>query len=321
MFPKVNKIDINLAIKNVFNEHAKSLSVMSNHVKKDNYEQAIKTIKNSNGHVIVCGMGKSGHVGKKIAATFASTGTPSFFLHPSEAYHGDLGMITKEDVIILISNSGETDEVLQLIPSLKLFRNKIIAITNKVDSTLAINAEVVLPIIMDKEACPNNLAPTTSTIITMAIGDALAIALMQHKQFMANDFARYHPGGALGKKLLTKVSQVMVNENLPIISRNTKFSDFIIIMNETRLGVALVVENKKVVGVITDGDLRRCLNNKHDDIQQITAEQIMTKSPKRINQNEMLNKAEQKMTENKISSLVVQNNEDELVGLIQIYNV
>lgn len=311
------------SIRTVFSEHAKALALMAGLDEYKQYEQVIEYILESHGHIIICGMGKSGHVGKKMAATFASTGTPSFFLHPSEAFHGDLGMITKDDVIILISNSGETNEVLQLVPSLKSFKNKIIAITNNVNSTLAKNANVVLPIIMEKEACPNNLAPTTSTLITMAIGDALAVALMQHKEFRANDFALYHPGGALGKKLLTQVRDVMVKDDLPIVEQHMSLNEVIVVMNQGRLGIAIVKssDTENIVGIITDGDLRRCLSKVDVDFNSIKAEEIMTLSPKFVYQNEMLSTVETIMTENKISTLIVLDGHEKLVGLVQIYSI
>jgi arabinose-5-phosphate isomerase len=319
----VKNTKIQNSIRTVFSEHAKALALMAGLDEYKQYEQVIEYILESHGHIIICGMGKSGHVGKKMAATFASTGTPSFFLHPSEAFHGDLGMITKDDVIILISNSGETNEVLQLVPSLKSFKNKIIAITNNVNSTLAKNANVVLPIIMEKEACPNNLAPTTSTLITMAIGDALAVALMQHKEFRANDFALYHPGGALGKKLLTQVRDVMVKDDLPIVEQHMSLNEVIVVMNQGRLGIAIVKssDTENIVGIITDGDLRRCLSKVDVDFNSIKAEEIMTLSPKFVYQNEMLSTVETIMTENKISTLIVLDGHEKLVGLVQIYSI
>lgn len=315
-------IDPKSTIVDVFMQHSHALSLMAGASNTDDYKAAVECLFACKGHVIICGMGKSGHVGKKMAATFASTGTPSFFLHPSEAFHGDLGMITKDDAIILISNSGETNEVLQLVPSLKNFKNKIIAITNNVNSTLAKNSDVVLPIIMEKEACPNNLAPTTSTLITMAIGDALAITLMQQKKFMSHDFARYHPGGALGKKLLTQVKDVMVKDNLPIVHRTTPLNEVIVTMNQGRLGLAVVtcIKSKKVIGIITDGDLRRCLSSIDGGFHIVKAEEIMTLSPMFVSKNETVCKVEKIMTTNKVSSLVVLDGEL-LVGLIQIYSM
>ncbi len=182
------------SIVETFQHQAEALQNMANTIDFEEYQKAISFILNCKGHVIICGMGKSGHVGKKISATLASTGTPSFFLHPSEAFHGDLGMITRDDVIILISNSGETDEVLQLIPSLKSFGNKVISITGRAESTMSVNSDASLLLADSKESCPNNLAPTTSTTLTIALGDALAVALMKARQFQPNDFARFHPG-------------------------------------------------------------------------------------------------------------------------------
>ncbi|WP_448546849.1 KpsF/GutQ family sugar-phosphate isomerase [Thalassotalea fusca] len=307
-------------VSETFLAHSEALKLMAELSKDHSYFDAIRCLKECSGHVIVCGMGKSGHVGKKMAATFASTGTPSFFLHPSEAFHGDLGMITKSDVMILISNSGETDEVLQLIPSLQIFGNSIIAITNNENSTLARNAHIILPIVMDKEACPNNLAPTTSTMITMAIGDALAIALMKYKRFEANDFARYHPGGSLGRKLLTKVGDTMKIDNLPIVNKKATFADVVLTMNQGRLGLAVVVEDNRAIGVITDGDLRRTISKLNRDFTALYASDMMTKSPKFICNSEMIEKAENVMDKYKISSLLVKDSESNFVGVIQRYN-
>lgn len=201
--------DITESIKQTFKQQGETLLNLSEQFNKAQYKLALSLMLQCKGHVIICGMGKSGHVGRKMSATLASTGTPSFFVHPAEAFHGDLGMITCDDVVILISNSGETDEILKLIPSLKNFGNRIIAITGGLQSTLAKNADAVLEIKMQSESCPNNLAPTTSTTLTMAIGDALASALMNKRHFMPNDFARFHPGGSLGRRLLTRLKDVM----------------------------------------------------------------------------------------------------------------
>ena len=201
--------DVIDSIKQTFKQQGETLLDLAATFNKAQYKLALSLMIQCKGHVIICGMGKSGHVGRKISATLASTGTPSFFVHPAEAFHGDLGMITPDDVVVLISNSGETDEVLKLIPSLKNFGNRIIAITGGMKSTLAKNADAVLEIKMQGESCPNNLAPTTSTTLTMAIGDALASALMNKRNFMPNDFARFHPGGSLGRRLLTRLKDVM----------------------------------------------------------------------------------------------------------------
>ncbi|PMH45934.1 arabinose-5-phosphate isomerase [Vibrio sp. 10N.286.49.B3] len=305
------------SIKNTYSQQADALNIMASNIDNEEYLKALDFMFNCKGHVIICGMGKSGHVGTKIAATLASTGTPAFFLHPSEAFHGDLGMITKEDVIILISNSGETDEVLQLIPSLRSFGNKTIAITGKTTSTLSKNSDATLQLVMDKEACPNNLAPTTSTTLTIAVGDALAVALMEMRQFEPNDFARFHPGGSLGKRLLTKVKDVMTSNNLPLVNAEDKMTDVIVKMNEGRKGVAIVLQDNNLVGIITDGDLRRSLVS-DKPLSELIAKSVMSQSPKTCLESKMLNEAEEIMKSNDISTLIVLNSSESVTGLIQI---
>ena len=260
----------------------------------DEFNQAVELMLHCEGRVVVAGMGKSGLVGKKMVATFASTGTPSFFLHPTEAFHGDLGMLKPIDVVILISNSGETDDVNKLIPSLKNFGNKIIAITGNPHSTLGKYADVVLNIHVEREACPNNLAPTTSTLVTMALGDALAIALITARDFRAEDFARFHPGGSLGRKLLCRVRDVM-NANVPVAEPTATFSECLSVMNEGRMGVAVIMQAGKLCGIITDGDIRRTLAKFGAESLNKTAEQIMSRNPKTIADSTFLGKAEEMM--------------------------
>lgn len=311
--------DAVLQIKRTLKEQGNALKKLSDDVDSYQYQETLKLLLTCQGHIIVCGMGKSGHVGKKIAASFASTGTPSFFLHPAEAFHGDLGMITKDDIVILISNSGETDEVLQLIPSIKAFGNHIIAITGKADSTLAKNATTTLLINIEKESCPNNLAPTVSTTATIAIGDALVVSLMKLRNFKAHDFAKFHPGGSLGRRLLTKVKDVMKSANLPLVSADSLLCDVIVAMNEGRYGIGLVVENNLLIGIITDGDLRRVMMEKQPFT--MTALNIMTHNPKTCYEIDMLTDAEKIMQEHKISTVVVLNDKEQVSGLIQIYNI
>lgn len=269
------------------------------------------------GHVILSGMGKSGHVGRKMSATMASTGTPSFFIHPAEAFHGDLGMITPYDLLILISASGETDEILKLIPSLKNFGNRIVAITNNGQSTLAKHADAVLELHMASEACPNNLAPTTSTTLTMAIGDALAIALMEKRHFRSDDFARYHPGGSLGRRLLTRVSDVM-SDQVPSIDASADFKQVIQAISGGCQGMVAVTEQNRLVGIITDGDLRRFME-KTENFLQTTAISMMTRQPLTISPAMMVAEAEAIMQKRRVSSLLVTEN-DNIVGLLRIFN-
>ena len=285
----------------------------------DEFNQAVELMLHCEGRVVVAGIGKSGLVGKKMVATFASTGTPSFFLHPTEAFHGDLGMLKPIDVVILISNSGETDDVNKLIPSLKNFGNKIIAITGNPHSTLGKYADVVLNIHVEREACPNNLAPTTSTLVTMALGDALAIALITARDFRAEDFARFHPGGSLGRKLLCRVRDVM-NPNVPVAEPSATFSECLSVMNEGRMGVAVIMQAGELCGIITDGDIRRTLAKLGAESLNKTAEQIMSRSPKTIADSTFLGKAEEMMKALHIHSLVALDENGKVSGLMEFSN-
>ncbi|MBA2072922.1 KpsF/GutQ family sugar isomerase [Aeromonas veronii] len=311
--------DVIDSIKQTFKQQGETLLELAATFNKAQYKLALSLMIQCKGHVIICGMGKSGHVGRKISATLASTGTPSFFVHPAEAFHGDLGMITPDDVVVLISNSGETDEVLKLIPSLKNFGNRIIAITGGMKSTLAKNADAVLEIKMQGESCPNNLAPTTSTTLTMAIGDALASALMNKRNFMPNDFARFHPGGSLGRRLLTRLKDVM-STNLTKVNKTTSLKEVIVGMTKDQHGIALVMDDQKLIGVITDGDLRRAMLRHDFDLNAFNAEDIMTMSPITANCNSMLNDAEVLMREHQVKQLLVIDENSYIVGIIDFYN-
>ena len=282
----------------------------------DAFSQVVDLILACEGRLVIGGIGKSGLIGKKMVATFASTGTPSFFLHPTEAFHGDLGMLKPIDIMMLISYSGETDDVNKLIPSLKNFGNKIIALTSNKNSTLARHADYVLDITVEREVCPNNLAPTTSALVTLALGDALAVSLITARHFQPADFAKFHPGGSLGRRLLCKVKDQM-QTRLPITTPDTNFTDCLTIMNEGRMGLALVMENQQLKGIITDGDVRRALTANGADTLNKTAKELMTSSPKTIHENEFLAKAEDLMKEKKIHSLVVVNDENNVVGLVE----
>src|ERR1035437_5587709 len=244
--------------KRVFNTEIESLRFVADAV-DDNFTSAVEAILKASGKVIIIGIGKSGIIGKKIAATFASTGTPGFFLHPGEAFHGDLGMVGREDIIILISYSGETDEVLKLIPFLEWNKNVIIGITGNPNSTIAKNSDFHLNINIIQEACPLDLAPTSSTTAALVMGDALAVALMESRNFQHEDFARFHPGGSLGRKLLVRVKDLMRADNLPFIKEDASFTELLLRMSEGRLGMVIVGDARHVKGIITDGDLRRAL--------------------------------------------------------------
>lgn len=284
-------------------------------------DKAIELILAHDGHLVVCGMGKSGLVGRKIAATLSSTGTPALFLHPAEAIHGDLGMVRQNDVIILISNSGETEEVVKLLPALKRLNVKIISLIGRTDSALGKAADVILDASVDKEACPLNLAPTTSSMAALVLGDALAVVLMEHRGFQAEDFAARHPGGKLGQMLLNSVADKMVTDHLPYVSADRLMSEVIIEMTKSRLGLALIGNAEKLDGIITDGDLRRMLVEERQ-LDKTTAGEVMNASPQFIAQDASLSEAEEKMAQAKIQSLIVRESpqaDAPVVGVIQIF--
>lgn len=305
--------------KTVFNTEIESLQQIASELDAE-FAKAVQLVLESSGRFIIIGMGKSGIIGKKIAATLASTGTASFYVHPGEAFHGDLGMIQPGDVTLLISNSGETEELIRIIPFLTWQKNKMIALTGNPQSTLARNAHAVLNIAVAKEACNNNLAPTSSTTATLVMGDALAVTLSTLKQFMPEDFARFHPGGSLGRKLLTKVHEVMRSKDLPICGSDASFRDVVSVMNQGRLGLAIIIDDDQLQGIITDGDLRRALNN-FDNPILLKAAEFMTTSPKTINQDEMFSVAEEIMQQFKINSILVSGDGKQVVGILQIYNI
>lgn len=287
----------------------------------EDFTYAINSLSKCNGKVIVCGMGKSGIVGKKIAATFSSTGTSSFFLHPGEAFHGDLGMIQNDDHVILISYSGETDEVLKIIPFLKNQGNCIISMTGNPNSTLAKHSDFHININVNREACPLKLAPTSSTTVTMIMGDAIAICLMNYRNFKEDDFAKYHPGGSLGKKLLLKVSDVMRTKNLPISNLKDPIDQIIYKITSGKLGVVVVTENDKILGIITDGDIRRSMIEKKEMFFRLTANELMTKNPKSIHSNSKLNIAKLLINKFRITSLLAVDDDGKLVGILQGYDI
>lgn len=282
------------------------------------FEKAVELIKNSQGHIVICGMGKSGLVGRKISATLASTGTPSYFLHPGEAIHGDLGIVQSHSIVILISYSGETDEILALLPALKRLKVKIISMTGEVNSNLAKNSDIILNISVDKEACPLNLAPTTSTLTTLIIGDALAVSLMNIKNFKQEDFALTHPGGSLGRRLLLSVKDEMVTDKLPFVEKNGSMKEVVLKMTESRLGLALIGSKDQLYGIITDGDLRRSLLIS-EDFSKIEIKKILNKSPLTAYEDDNLQVAHERMKEARLQSLVVKNKNEKIVGIIQIF--
>ncbi len=287
----------------------------------DDFERAVEAIIACRGKVIVTGMGKSGLIGRKIAATLASTGTSSFFLHPGEAYHGDLGMIERGDTVLALSTSGQTDEVLKLIPFLQNNGNVIISITGNPSSTLARNSAFHLNSAVKHEACPLSLAPTSSTTAMLAMGDALAVALMHARDFKAEDFARFHPGGSLGRRLLTKVRDVMRRDNLPTVSPRMKLGDVIIAISNARMGVAVVTEDGEIKGLVTDGDVRRAMLKYRDRFFDTAVEEIMTRTPKKISEDDRVTDAEELMQNHKIHSLLVTAPDGKLAGIIELYDL
>ena len=313
-------MNIKYIAKEVFEIEAQQMLNVSK-LLNDDFEKATKSVYESKGKFIISGMGKSGIIGKKIAATLASTGTPSFFLHPAEAYHGDLGVIEAEDIILLISNSGETDEVLKLIPFLKMQRNITISMSGKPDSTLAKNTTYHLNIAVEKEACPLQLAPTSSTTATLVMGDAIAIALMKLRGFKDENFARFHPGGSLGRKLLTKVEDVMKKENLPICNENSSIKNVIHKITDGKCGLVVVADDNIIKGIITDGDIRRAMENNEDNFFTLEASSLMSINPKTIKSNEKLIVASEVMSYTKINSLLVVNELDQFVGIVQMYDI
>ncbi|CAH9061675.1 Arabinose 5-phosphate isomerase KpsF [Pseudoalteromonas haloplanktis] len=305
---------INIA-QEVIQTEIESLAFMSTRV-DEGFSLAVDVILKSSGRTIICGMGKSGIIGKKIAASFASTGTPSFFMHPGEAFHGDLGMVKPEDVFIAISNSGETDEVLKLLPFLRNNGNFVIAITGNMHSTLSRNAQCHLDIAVPREACKLQLAPTSSTTATLVMGDALTVALMEKRKFQPEHFARFHPGGSLGKRLLSKVKDVMVTQNLPIISQDDSLIDVIHTISSGKLGLALVVYNGSVISIITDGDLRRTIERYEKSAFDLKARDFAKLKPLSISEDTGVDQAFQFMDEKGVNALVVYN-AGKLVGVIR----
>ena len=285
----------------------------------ESFAEAVQLIYNSKGRVIITGIGKSAIIANKIVATLNSTGTPSVFMHAADAIHGDLGLVLKEDVVICISKSGNTPEIKVLIPLLKKAKNTLIAITGNLKSMLAEQADFIFNSYVEKEACPNNLAPTTSTTAQLVIGDALAVCLLEIRGFSSDDFAKYHPGGALGKKLFLTVKDLLALNEKPAVSLKSAVKEVIIEISKKRLGVTAVIENNKIVGIITDGDLRRMLANT-EDFSKLCAEDIMSIAPKTINVNAMAIEAMELMESSEISQLLV-HDEEHYAGVIHLHDL
>jgi len=285
----------------------------------DQFAQATEYILNSKGRVVITGVGKSALIGAKIVATFNSTGTPALFMHAADAIHGDLGTIQQNDVVICLSKSGNTEEIKMLVPLIKRGDNKLIAITGNMDSFLAKQADFVLNTYVEKEACPNNLAPTTSTTAQLVMGDALAISLLELRGFSSDDFAKFHPGGSLGKRLYLRVSDIVGNNLKPQVNIDANVKEVIVEISEKMLGVTAVVEGENVVGIVTDGDIRRMLN-KYENINELRARDIMTTNPKTINPKVLAMKAKETMQQEGISQLLVMD-DTQYLGVIHIHNL
>lgn len=285
-----------------------------------NFENAINCIYNSKGRVIITGIGKSANIASKIVATFNSTGTPAVFMHAADAIHGDLGNVLEDDVVICISKSGNTPEIKVLLPLIKNYGNKVIAITGNIDSFLGKNADFVLNTFVEKEACPNNLAPTTSTTAQLVMGDALAVCLLKLKGFTSKDFAKYHPGGALGKRLYLRVSDLIKNNELPKVEKDDSIAKVIVEISEKRLGVTAVMDNNTIVGIITDGDVRRMLT-KTTQIENFTAKDIMGKNPKTINSEAMAIEALEALENDSITQILAVDDNNNYAGVVHLHDL
>lgn len=287
----------------------------------EEFDKAVDMIFHCKGHLIVTGVGKSGHVGAKIAATLASTGTPSFFINPLDAMHGDLGMITEEDIFLMISNSGNTDELLRLVASLQYLKVPIISMTGNPNSLIARNSDIHIPVQIKREACPLNLAPTSSTTAALAMGDAIACALMEVRHFKANDFAKFHPGGSLGRKLVTRVRDVMYTDNFPILPMDMKLSEALIHISNGKLGLGVVIEDEKIKGIITDGDIRRAVEGAQSNFFNLSVKDIMTINPKTIGPDAKLTQIQAMFRKHKIHSLLVVDADKHLIGIVDYFAI
>lgn len=299
-------------------DEADALLALVAHI-DENFDQAVELILHSRGKLIVTGVGKSGHIGAKIAATLSSTGTPSFFINPLDAFHGDLGVITQDDILMAISNSGQTDELLRFFPYLLAKNIPVIGMSGNPDSLLAQYSTVHLDISVGHEACPMGLAPTSSTTATLAMGDALACALIVARDFKAGDFAQFHPGGALGRRLMTRACDVMQSENLPTIAPDTLMGDALVSMTTGRLGMCIATSGKDIVGVITDGDIRRSMERFGDSFFRRTVSEIMTPNPISVKPETKVSEIENILQRHKIHSVLVVNEHDELVGVVDSF--
>jgi arabinose-5-phosphate isomerase len=286
----------------------------------ERFTRALDALQATEGHVAVVGVGKSGLIGRKIASTLASTGTPSFFVNAAEALHGDLGMVTSKDIALVVSQSGQTVEVVQLLPHLRRLGVRIVALVGSLDSALGHDADVAVDVSVDHEVCPNNLAPTTSALAALAMGDALAVALMRRRGFGSRDFARFHPGGRLGRRLLTPIKDVMRRGDLPIVKPTDTVGEALVVITRGRLGLVLVMTQGRLQGIVTDGDLRRGMQ-RHKDLLELPVAQIMTKSPVTILEDVALAEAHERMQASKLKALVAVNVDGQVTGIVEVFDV
>jgi len=306
--------------KSVIQTEADSILLLIDRIDQ-NFDDACQLLASCQGKVILIGIGKSGHIAKKIASTFSSTGTPSFFMHPGEAGHGDLGMVNCNDVLVIISYSGESDEILTLLPGIKRLNVPIISMTGNAQSSIAESSAFHLDVSVEKEACPHNLAPTSSTTVALVLGDAIAISLISTHNFTADDFAMSHPSGALGRRLLTFVSSIMkTGKDIPIVSVETSLLDSLLVMSQKALGMVLIADNNKLIGIFTDGDLRRAIES-NTNFQELTIKKVMTRNCKSIGANEPALKAIEMMEKFSLNSLPVVDSDNQVVGALNMHTL
>ena len=306
--------------KSVIQTEADSILLLNDRIDQ-NFDDACQLLASCQGKVILIGIGKSGHIAKKIASTFSSTGTPSFFMHPSEAGHGDLGMVNYNDVLVIISYSGESDEILTLLPGIKRLNVPIISMTGNAQSSIAESSAFHLDVSVEKEACPHNLAPTSSTTVALVMGDAIAISLISAHNFTSDDFAMSHPSGALGRRLLTFVSSIMkTGKDIPIVSVETSLLDSLLVMSQKALGMVLIADNNKLIGIFTDGDLRRAIES-NTNFQELTIQKVMTRNCKSIGANEPALKAIEMMEKFSLNSLPVVDSDNQVVGALNMHTL
>ena len=306
--------------KSVIQTEADSILLLNDRIDQ-NFDDACQLLASCQGKVILIGIGKSGHIAKKIASTFSSTDTPSFFMHPSEAGHGDLGMVNYNDVLVIISYSGESEEILTLLPGIKRLNVPIISMTGNAQSSIAESSAFHLDVSVEKEACPHNLAPTSSTTVALVMGDAIAISLISAHNFTSDDFAMSHPSGALGRRLLTFVSSIMkTGKDIPIVSVETSLLDSLLVMSQKALGMVLIADNNKLIGIFTDGDLRRAIES-NTNFQELTIKKVMTRNCKSIGANEPALKAIEMMEKFSLNSLPVVDSDNQIVGALNMHTL